>query len=173
MPSFPPSYIRPGFCEAPNEGTLGLNLDDKNAWPLPKPAVWTPAGELVDSQSFADQFPKDKEGKPALPVNAEKAEPVMKDYFVLPQTLDKGQTIVVTVDIVTTLPNGNVIIEKGVELTAPMSSQALTAWEMNKQISYDLTIFPAAKGNDDNPIAILFDPAVKDWDAPVSASTEI
>ena len=137
-----------------NKGTVELNLDTDNAWELPEGAVWTPAGDLVETQSFT--LPDD-------PTISETAKPFVEDYFVLPQTLDQKQTIVVTVDIVTTLPNGLTITETGVKLEALMSTDDLTAWQMNKQISYDLTIIPAY-GPEDEPVAILFDPAVVDWE---------
>ena len=142
------NYYKKGTVE------LGLNSSD-NIWNLPTDAVWTPAGDLVEKQSFT------------LPTDAtisQTTKPFVQDYFVLPQTLDQDQTIEVTVTIVTTLPNGKTITETGVKLSALMSTDDLKAWQMNKQISYDLTIIPASSDDDGDPVAILFDPAVKDWE---------
>lgn len=139
-----------------NTGSLDLGLADDDSWTLPTNKVWDNDGNKVD-QSF--DLPTDatinKDGKDFV-----------EDYYVLPQTLTAtaGQTIVITVDIVTTLPNGLKITEKGVEISGVLSEAAVKAWEMNKQISYDLIIVPAKSGSDGDPIEILFDPAVSDWE---------
>lgn len=146
-----------------NTGSVELALDEDDAWELPAGAVWANDGKAVDEQEF--DLPEDA----TISVDS---KAFVEDYFVLPQDLDAEQTIEIVVDIVTNLPNGNTITETGVKLTASMSTETFTAWQMNKDITYDLIITPAA-GPYDEPIAILFDPAVKDWETADPASIEI
>lgn len=147
-----------------NTGSVKLALDEDDAWELPAGAVWTNDGNTVDLQEF--DLPED------ATICSTASKPFVEDYFVLPQDLDAEQTIEIIVDIVTTLPNGNTITETGVKLTAPMDTENFTAWQMNKDITYDLIITPAA-GPYNEPVAILFDPAVKDWEESDPASIEI
>lgn len=146
-----------------NTGSVELALDEENAWELPEGAVWTNDGKPVDEQAFV--LPED------ATISTE-PKAFVEDYFVLPQDLDAEQTLEIIVDIVTTLPNGLTITETDVQLTASMSTEDFTAWQMNKDITYDLIITPAA-GPSDEPVVILFDPAVKEWEASDPASIEI
>lgn len=146
-----------------NTGSLELGLADDDSWTLPANKVWANDGNQVD-QTFdlPDDATINKDGKSFV-----------EDFYVLPQTLEAGQTIVITVDIVTTLPNGLTITEKGVEISGVLSEAGVKAWEMNKQISYDLIIVPASAGDDGEPITILFDPAVSDWEDAAEAGYTI
>ena len=145
-----------------NKGSANLDLATDGSWTLPSGNVWTPSGSRVDKDfDLPTDATINKDGKDFV-----------NDYFVLPQDLAAGQTIKIVVDIVTTLPNGKTITETGVVVEAKLGESSIDAWEMNKQISYDLIIVPAKAGDDGEPVAILFDPAVADWeDATASGIT--
>lgn len=148
-----------------NTGSAALALANDNSWTLPEGSVWKNDGKKT-SQKFD------------LPTDATistTAKDFISDYFVLPQNLNAGQTLEITVDIVTTLPNGLQIVEKNVKLSAVLGDAAVKAWQMNKQISYNIVFTPAAgkPGDPDGQIAITFDPAVEDWENAASSALEI
>lgn len=88
-----------------------------------------------------------------------------QDYFVIPQELGT-QKVYVTYSIITTQPNGELTVEKDIvaECDAKLEDE-LEAWQINKNITYTITIDPTSLK------PITFDPAVADWDnvdAPVT-----
>ena len=149
-------YLNAGYVEFP--------LATDGSWTLPEDKVWENDGNQV-SKDF--DLPTD------ATINSTEAKPFVSDYFVLPQELSAGQTLDVIVDIETYLPNGNTIIETGVKLTGVLGAQDVEAWEINKITSYNITIIPAASNEDGDPIEILFDPAVKDWEESDPATVTI
>lgn len=88
------------------------------------------------------------------------------NYLVIPQYLD-NQEISVTYSIITRLPNGSIFVQKDITTNCKAKVledheskiNALDAWEINKNITYELNINPV---NSMDPIS--FDPAVQSWD---------
>lgn len=84
--------------------------------------------------------------------------------YVLPQTLTEKVTVAV-VYTVTQKQNGTTISVKKYEPAAiKLNTMGLTSWEMNKNITYTISI--TAKSNQ-----ILFAPAVEDWGTASGATT--
>lgn len=99
--------------------------------------------------------------------------------YVLPQTLaDDTQKIVISYTIKTTLPNGNeieeTITDKEIDIKAISS---LTAWKMNQNIVYTITVKPTATSaidphyDDPEDVVITFDPAIADWETVNTGAT--
>ena len=89
-----------------------------------------------------------------------------RDQYVLPQTLSDNVTVSVTYTV-TQKHNGATI---GVKQYTPdpikLNTMGLTSWEMNKNITYTISII--AKRNQ-----IFFDPAVEEWASDANGAVTI
>lgn len=99
------------------------------------------------------------EGTDVLGTDDDSAVDLIKNYFVLPQTLADASTIELEYTIVTIDADGKIVL---VETTTTdeikINTMGLDKWDENKNITYTVTIAPTQE----NPI--LFDPAVVDWE---------
>lgn len=133
-------------------GTLELNLGTSGAWDLPENDVWN-ATEFNQSLSCAAQ---------TLPYTlTTTATDILAETTVMPQSLT-SQALALTIEITTKNLNANTqITEKydtTINLATQMGSSAPTHWQMNKKITYTVTVDPEGA-------QIYFDPAVADWGA--------
>ena len=121
-------------------------------WTLPSPAIWTKVG---DTQAA----PRNWEGTVSLTetdngVNA-KTFDAGETYYVLPQAIvNDGQKGTITYSLTQTVGG----VSTTTNHTKPFNfyGKGLDNWEMNKNITYTLTIVPQTN-------KILFAPAVSDW----------
>ena len=135
-------------------GTLSLSLAEDGSWEKPETNVWNateaPVNRAVATNTLA-----------SLTGEARSAEGA---FFVLPQQLH-NQRLKLNMTIRTYRNKGNgdnlIITEKDVECYAPLKTEQIDTWGINQYIVYTLTIYPV---DTDYTNAILFDPAVADWD---------
>lgn len=150
------------------KGSLGLTLE-AGLWTLPLNKVWTSDGTKsdIDFDCSALQIFKDTE-----------PQTISESIFVLPQTLDQGQKIVLNLSIKTWRDTGNgypeepFIKETSIELNAALSSSTIAAWSMNQNIKYNLILAPSLSIDGIKPVEITFDPAQADWET-IELNTQI
>lgn len=130
-------------------GTLELNLGTSGAWDLPENDVWN-ATEFNQSLSCAAQ---------TLPYTlTTDATDILALTTVMPQTLS-NQALALSFEITTTTKARTTITEEyttSINLKSGMGSSAPAFWQMNKKITYTVTVDPEGS-------QIYFDPAVADW----------
>lgn len=149
------------------KGNLNLTLDstdsdyhsplnevaDDNMIPWVLPAnVWSDPSEDITLQTFSGSKLLTQSPQTLLPSSGTGM------FYVLPQTLVDNQQKVV-VDFTVYLQNGKDDPSQKVseyEWTTSLRTDALSAWEINKQITYTVSINPPFN-------EITFDPAVVDW----------
>lgn len=134
-------------------GTLELNLGTSGAWTLPENDVWTaPATAFDQSLSCAAQN---------LPYTlTTTATDILAETTVMPQTLS-NQALALSFKITTKTNAGTTITEDyttSINLKSDMGNSAPEFWQMNKKITYTVTVDPEGA-------QIYFDPAVADWGA--------
>lgn len=131
-------------------GTLELNLGTSGAWTLPKNDVWA-ATEFNQSLSCAAQ---------TLPYTlTTTATDILALTTVMPQTLS-NQALALSFEITTKTKAGTTITEEyttSINLKSDMGDSAPEFWQMNKKITYTVTVDPEGS-------QIYFDPAVANWD---------
>ena len=125
----------------------GTNEAQSN-WTLPSPAIWTKVG---DTQAVARNWVETV----ALEEGDVKTFDAMETYYVLPQAIvnnvQKG-----TITYSLTQSVGGVSTTTNHTKPFNFHGKGLDNWEMNKNITYTLTIVPHTN-------KILFAPAVTDW----------
>ena len=105
------------------------------------------------------------------------------DVIIMPQTLAAAPTtptavptdatetsyqlLKVTYNISTKYNTGSTLVEEGIVAYVPFKSDAIIAFLKNQKIEYTVTIYPYAQDE------ILFDPAVKNWDATTTGTITI
>ena len=162
------------------KGDCTLNLDTSSEsvvmpWKKPAGEVWTNLSGASDEQELIEN--------PAtgiiLTTTAVDLKPTASE-FVIPQNLEAStQKIKLDVHITTHLPNGLDIEEDFAPTIDIKNISSLSAWKMNQNIVYTISIKPTAKAdgldghdNDPNDVIITYDPAVADW-TPVDATATI
>ena len=133
-------------------GSLVLELNTDGTWRLPANNVWT-ASECNQTLNCTKQ---------PLPYTlTTTATDILAETTVMPQSLT-SQALALTIEITTKNLNANTqITEKYdtiIDLATKMGSSAPKHWQMNKKITYTVTVDPEGA-------QIYFDPAVADWDA--------
>ena len=153
-------------------GSFDITLDAGGDWVVPD--VWTP-----DPSSPTTDLPLDLSSLGGLPLDGSEQD-LTTDLFVLPQTLDQGQEVILNVTINTYRDNNDglgpqlVLTETDVDITALLSGGSLDSWDVNQNITYTFNITPslATPGDDVDgdgipdsyePTVVYFDPAVDDW----------
>ena len=161
------------------KGNCTLNLDTSSEsvvmpWKKPAGEVWTNLSGASDEQELIEN--------PAtgiiLTTTAVDLKPTASK-FVIPQNLEAStQKIKLDVHITTHLPNGLDIEEDFAPTIDIKNISSLSAWKMNQNIVYTISIKPTAKAdgpdghdNDPNDVIITFDPAVADWTNVDAAAT--
>lgn len=133
-------------------GTLELTPGTNGAWTLPENDVWSTT-EFNQSLSCAAQN---------LPYTlTTTATDILALTTVMPQTLT-NQALALTIEITTKNLKANTQIKEKydttINLATQMGSSAPKHWQMNKKITYTVTVDPEGA-------QIYFDPAVANWDA--------
>lgn len=136
-------------------GTLSLNLGEDGKWAKPEDNAWASDGETGNHKV-------DISGLSPLSGEVQSGS----SFFVLPQVLeDQSVTINVTINTYHDRGDGSgeqlLIKEENVEFTASLKTPELDTWGINQYITYVLTFYPTS---DVEPVEILFDPAVVDWE---------
>lgn len=132
-------------------GTLELTPGTNGAWDLPENAVWTTTATAFDqSLSCTAQ---------TLPYTlTTTATDILALTTVMPQTLT-NQALALSFEITTKTKAGTTITEDyttSINLKSDMGDSAPEFWQMNKKITYTVTVNPEGA-------EIYFDPAVADW----------
>lgn len=132
-------------------GTLELTPGTNGAWDLPENAVWTTTTTAFDqSLSCTAQ---------TLPYTlTTTATDILALTTVMPQTLT-NQALALSFEITTKTKAGTTITEDyttSINLKSDMGDSAPEFWQMNKKITYTVTVNPEGA-------EIYFDPAVADW----------
>lgn len=138
-----------------NKGELELTTtvptgtnEAQSLWTLPSPAIWTKVG---DTKAVARNWVETV----ALEEGDVKTFDAMETYYVLPQAIvnnvQKG-----TITYSLTQSVGGVSTTTNHTKPFNFHGKGLENWEMNKNITYTLTIVPHTN-------KILFAPAVTDW----------
>lgn len=142
-----------------NKGELELKTtvptgDNKaqSTWTLPSPAIWTKVGDTkADPRNWEDtvSLTETDNGVDAKTFDAGET------YYVLPQTIeDNVQKGTITYSLTQSV--GGVTTTTDHTKSFNFYGKLLDNWEMNKNITYTLTIVPHTN-------KILFAPAVTDW----------
>ena len=155
--------------------TLNLDMDSEGVtmpWKKPAGEVWTNLSGATDEQELvnATTYPTgillpDPSDPNNNPIDLE----ATASTYVIPQNLETAkQKIQLNVHITTHLSNGLVIEEDFTPTIDIKDISSLSAWKMNQNIVYTISIKPTAiadPNNNDNPndVIITFDPAVADW----------
>lgn len=137
-----------------NTGDLELTSVDptgdakQGTWTLPSPAIWTKVG---DTKAAARNWAQTV----ALAEGEVKTFDASETYYVLPQEMEDGvQTCAITYSL--TQKAGGISTTNTYTKTFDFYDSTLKTWEMNKNITYTLTIVPHTN-------KILFAPAVSEW----------
>lgn len=149
-------------------GSLALSLDG-TSWQLPPGNVWTPEPAIRDYSIDCSSLP--------LFTNTDRKE-LGSLGLVLPQALDLGQTLALTLDIYTYRDTGGgypdepFLTESDVGVQVPLHTAALPAWGINQSIHYYIKLTPSTADENLAPVEVRFDPAVSDWET-VNVNAEI
>ena len=152
----------------PTKGSLELTLEN-GSWALPANRVWTSDGSKTNFSFDCSSLQVFKDTEPQL---------LSEGLFVLPQTLDQGQKIVLNLSIKTWRDTGNgypeepFIKETSIEMNASLSSGTILAWGMNQSIKYNLILTPSLSLDGVKPVEITFDPTEADWET-IELNTQI
>lgn len=150
------------------KGSLELNLEN-GQWALPENKVWTCDTTKTDIAFDCTELQVFKDTEP---------QTLSESMFVLPQTLNQGQKIVMNLSIKTWRDTGSgypdepFIKETSVEFNASLSSVSIVAWGMNQNIKYNLILAPSRSLDGVKPLEITFDPAEADWET-IELNTQI
>ena len=138
-----------------NKGSVTLKLSNRNKqeWMKPNPAVWKEAASKEDWQLV-------KPSQSKL-INST-ALTVLKQAMVIPQELEAQMQLTISYDLITKQGTSKPVREeKTIQLplnTIESIQGAITRWEMNKVITYNVVINPPS---DLKPLT--FAPNVGDW----------
>ena len=119
----------------------------QSTWTLPSPAIWTKVGDTTaDARNWAQTV--------ALAEGDVKTFDATETYYVLPQAINNVQKGTITYSLTQSVGG----VSTTTTHTKPFNfyGKGLDNWEMNKNITYTLTITPHTN-------KILFAPAVTDW----------
>jgi len=140
----------------------GLEIDlNGSAWDLPSSEIWTHDGTSKDIALDCSGLVKFTDTSP---------QTVGKPFFVLPQTLDQGQKLILNLTIKTWRDTGSgygaapLLIEDGVLVEAPITVTSLTKWAINQSTQYNLILTPSLADTATTPTEITFDPATAGWE---------
>ncbi len=121
---------------------------EQSTWTLPSPAIWTKVGDTTAAaRNWAETVD--------LAEGDVKTFDAAETYYVLPQTIvNNGQKGTITYSLTQSVGG----VSTTTTHTKPFNfyGKGLDNWEMNKNITYTLTITPKTN-------KILFAPAVTDW----------
>lgn len=122
-------------------------------WALPSPAIWTKVGDTTAAaRNWVETVSLTETDNG---INA-KTFDAGETYYVLPQTIvNNGQKGTITYSLTQSV--GGVTTTTTHTKSFNFYGQGLDNWEMNKNITYTLTIVPHTN-------KILFAPAVSDWE---------
>lgn len=148
-------------------GSLNLTLNPDGTWN--KPSVWDSTGGTTEDLDLLD-------GTITLDGTS---QDLLTDFMILPQNLNEGQKVVITVTIKTYRDTGNgpelVLTETNVPIEALLSGGSLASIGVNQNVTYTFNITPSlgtgtgtdADGDgieDMQPTVVYFDPAVSEWE---------
>ena len=148
-------------------GSLNLTLNPDGTWN--KPSVWDSEGGTTEDLSLLDG---------SITLDGTNQE-LLTDLMLLPQNLNEGQKVVITVTIKTYRDTGNgpelVLTETNIPIEALLSGGSLASIGVNQNVTYTFNITPslgAGTGTDLDgdgiedmqPTVVYFDPAVSDWE---------
>ena len=121
----------------------------QSTWTLPSPAIWTKVGDTkAAARNWAETV--------ALAEGDVKTFDADETYYVLPQAIvNNGQKCTITYSLTQSVVGG-VSTTTTHTKSFYFYGKGLENWEMNKNITYTLTITPRTN-------KILFAPAVTDW----------
>ncbi|MBR5131612.1 MAG: fimbrillin family protein [Alistipes sp.] len=140
-----------GSVTLENDGT---NDASRGTWSVAN-NVWTPAEGSTTPLTWEDDVNLDDDSVVAYDE---------KTQYVLPQILADDVTVEV-VYTVTQKQDGTIIsVKEYTPAAIKLNTMGLTSWEMNKNITYTISII--AKSNQ-----IFFDPAVEEWATATGATT--
>ena len=140
-------------------GSLDLSLDSDGSWKKPDDNVWDPEDDVVSHSFDIDDANLTTD-----------SQIVGEPFLVLPQLLDGSQTVTINVTIKTYRDNNDgqgeklVLTETGVDITASLANDEITAWGINQSFTYQLNFSPSLSDDGTDPVEIWFDPAVDDWE---------
>lgn len=119
----------------------------QSTWNLPTPAIWTKVGDTKDDRNWEETV--------ALEEGDVKTFDAGETYYVLPQAIEDNVQKGTIIYSLTQTVGG---VSTTTDHTKPFNfhGKGLENWEMNKNITYTLTIVPHTN-------KILFAPAVSDW----------
>jgi len=157
-----------GNCELDLSSTSTTGLV---GWSKPAGNVWSGCTGAMEDKTIPS----------ALPLAVGTDYEVVPEFLVLPQTLTDGQQKVTLNVTIKTKRNGVDFLSETFDIVANLRSDALSAWEMNKVITYRISLAPTkGNGNGGNPIdpnnpvdpnnpdlndaIITFDPATDGWE---------
>lgn len=149
-------------------GSLELVLEN-GEWALPGNRVWACDTTKADIGFDCSALEVFKDTQP---------QTISESMFVLPQPLDLGQKIVMTLTVKTWRDTGNgypdepFIQETSIELDASLSTANIIAWGMNQSLTYNIILAPSQSLDGIKPVEITFDPANADWET-IELNTEI
>ena len=151
-------------------GTLALDLNaDGTTWKKPDSNVWTNNDAKADISLDVSNLTTFSSTTPQK----------VDSLLVLPQALNEGQKVELTLTIKTFRDTGTgyaqVLQETDIPVNGTLASGALTKWGINQNIIYTFILAPSrpsGKGvdldgdgiEDQDPTIIYFDPAVQDWE---------
>lgn len=132
----------------------------QGTWTLPTPAIWTKVdASTATARNWVDDVDL-TDGAPAVEFDETEV------YYVLPQALEAGkQKFTIVYDLTQSVDGVTTTKEETKTCDFYVPTAPLKNWEMNKNITYTLTIQPQAN-------VILFAPAVENWvDEPLGTVT--
>ena len=130
----------------------------QSLWSLPSPAIWTKVGDTKDAARNWVETVDLEEGDV-------KTFDAAETYYVLPQTIeDNVQKGTITYSLTQSV--GGVSTTTNHTKSFNFYGKLLDDWEMNKNITYTLTIVPHTN-------KILFAPAVTDWATDATGGAQI
>lgn len=140
------STYNTGNVTLTNAGTTPAS---RGAWSV-RNNVWTPSGNLATLTW--------EEEDDAITVLADDSVVAYADrtQYVLPQTLSDDVTVSVTYTVTQKQDGTTISVKQYTPDPIKLNTMGLTSWEMNKNITYTISII--AKSNQ-----ILFAPAVEEW----------
>lgn len=157
-------------------GSLNLTLNPDGTWN--KPSVWDSTGGTKGDMDLLTT-PLDLDGT---------NQDLISDLMILPQNLDEGQKVVITVTIKTyrDLNDGNgpqlVLTETDIPIEGLLSGGSLDHIGINQNVTYTFNITPSLGSTTDSdgdgipddldgdgipdlvPTVVYFDPAVDEWE---------
>ena len=157
-------------------GSLNLTLNPDGPWN--KPSVWDSTGGTREDINLLTS-PLNNDGSNTLDGTD---QDLISDYMILPQNLDEGQKVTITVTIETYRDGVLVLTETDIPITALLSGGSLDHIGVNQNVTYTFNITPSLGSTTDSdgdgvpddldgdgipdmvPTVVYFDPAVDEWE---------